>query len=58
LNVLTDGPDFLFAGQNSQRFGDKVHEHIIELANESLPRAEIDGAHRLDWDQVPRFGLV
>ena len=47
VNALADGPDFLFAGQSIQRLGDKIRQHIIELADESLIRAEDDGAHRL-----------
>ena len=54
VNALADGPDFLFAGQSIQRFGDKIRQHIIELADESLIRAEDDGAHRLRSRRVSR----
>ena len=47
VDALTDCPDFLFAGQSIQRFDDEISQHIIELANESLVRAEDDGVHRL-----------
>ena len=47
MNALADGPDFLFAGQSIERLGDKIRQHIIELADKSLIRAEDDGAHRL-----------
>ena len=47
LNALADGPDSLFAGERIERPGDKIRQHIIELADQSLIRAEDDGGHRL-----------
>ena len=45
--AFTDRPDFLFARQMHPGSGGEIREHIIELADQALIRAEDDGADRL-----------
>ena len=54
VDALTDGPYFLLTRQGAQGMHNKIRQHVVELADQTLIRAENDRANR---SRRPAFPL-